>query len=128
SKIGSVIGSVPGLSIIEDMQINMDFKSSKDEYSCKVGVVYDEQDVGNIEVSAKTGNGSKASIPSSKNVIMLEDEDDIEEWLEGVRFDGLVDSLKKADIPSQITDVLEEIEDIDDIYDALYELDSMYYY
>ena len=128
SKIGSVIGSVPGLSIIEDMQINMDFKSSKDSYSCKVGVIYDEQDVGSVEVSAKTADGSKASIPSSKNVLMIEDEDDIEEWLDGVKFDGLVDSLKKADIPSRITDVLEDIEDIDDIYDALYELDRMYYY
>ena len=128
SKIGSVIGSVPGLAIIEDMQINMDFKSSKDAHSCKIGVIYDEQDVGSIEVSAKTGNGSKASIPSSKNVLMIEDEDDIEEWLEGVRIDGLVDSLKKADIPSQITDALEEIEDIGDLYDALHRMYYYYYY
>lgn len=128
SKIGSVIGSVPGLAIIEDMQINMDFKSSKDAYSCKIGVVYDEQDVGSIGVSAKMGSGSKASMPSSKNVLMIEDEDDMEEWLEGARIDGLVDSLKKADIPSEITDALEEIEDISDLSDALYRMYYYYYY
>lgn len=128
SKIGSIIGSVPGLSIIEDTQINMDFKSSKDAYSCKVGVIYDNQDVGSMAVSVKTGDGSKASIPSAKSTLMIEDDDDVEEWLEGIKFSGLVDSLKKADIPSEITDVLEDIEDIDDIYDALYELDSMFYY
>lgn len=127
-KIGTIIGSVPGLSIIEDMQINMDFKSSKDASSCKVGFVYDEQDIGSVAMSVKTGDGSKASIPSGKNTIVVEDEDDLEEWLEGIKLDGLVDSLKKADIPSEITDVLEEIEDVDDIYDALYELDRMYYY
>ena len=126
SKIGDVIGMVPGLSIIEDMQINMDFASTKNKSECKIGVVYDGQNIGSIEVSAKTGSGSKISIPSGKDMVMIEDEDDVEEWMSGVELETFVNSLKKADIPSEITDVLEEIEDIEDIEDALYDL--LYYY
>ncbi len=127
SKIGSIIGSVPGLSIIEEMQINMDFESSKNASSCKIGFVYEDQDIGSLAVSIKTGNGSKATIPSGNNTIMMEDEDDLERWLEGVKLNNLINSLKKADIPSKITDSLDGVEDLEDLYDALYLLDRMYY-
>lgn len=128
SKIGNIIGSVPGLSVIEDAQINIDFNSSKNKYACKVGLVYDKQDIVNMELSVNTGSGSKAAMPSGKNVIMIEDEDDIQEWLDGVDLDGVIASLKKADVPSKITDVLDEIEEIDDIEEAVYRLIRGYYF
>lgn len=127
SKLGNVVGMVPGLSIIEDMRIVMDFQSSRNSSKCKVGFIYDDQDIGSIAVSLKTGNGSKASIPAAKNTIMIEDREDLEDWLDGIRFDKLINSLKKADVPSRYMDVLEDVEDIDDLEDALDELFYYYY-
>lgn len=127
SKISDVIGVVPGLSIIEDIQINMDFASSKNKNDWKIGLVYNEQDIGSVAISAKTGRSSKISIPSGADTLMIEDEDDIEEWISGIDLNTLVNALKKADIPSEITDVLEEVEDIDDINEALYDLGKGYY-
>lgn len=112
SKIGYLLGNVPGMAAIEDIKLTFDFDSAKKSHACKVGVIYDQQYIGSVSVSVKTGSGSKVSIPDNKKVIMVKDEDDLEEWIEGIDLTQLIASTKKIGFPSGITDMLEEADEL----------------
>ena len=58
-------------------------------------------------------SGEKAKIPSNKTIIEVEDEEDFEEWYETIDWDAYIKQLKKAGIPSEIIDVIEEMSDMD---------------
>ncbi len=129
STIGRVLGTVSGLSILEDLSMTMDFSSSDKQYSCKVGVAYDDKAVASIAASVKSGKGTAASVPGKGSVVMIDDYEDtdaLEEWLEELDLNKFVSTLDKAGVPDEYTDELEEIADsMDDFEDFL---DYMYYY
>ncbi len=77
--------------------------------------VLDGEDVfAKLTVEAKTGKGTKLSVPSDKDVLDPNDEDDMEEWVEGVDWDKFIKTLEKAEIPD---DYIEELEDLIDELD-----------
>lgn len=119
SKIGELGRYIPGLSVLEDMALTADMKSSKGSYQCTLGITYDEEKVGSIGASIQTGKGSKASVPKGKSVVLVEDTDDFLEWTEGIDLGGMTKALEKADAPDEIVEALEEadelLEDLDDL-------------
>lgn len=128
SKIGNLVGYIPGFSAIEDIKLTFDFDSSKKSHVCKIGLIYDRQDIGSVSLSVKTGKGSMARIPDSKKAIMIEDVDDISEWIEGIDLKNLIASMKKAGMPSEVTDALEEADDMFEDADLNSLMRLMYYF
>lgn len=138
SKIGSLIGSAMAGSVIEDVKLVLTFGASKNTSTVSLGVEYDGDDLGKASVSVKTDKGSKASIPSGKNVVMVEDMDDLEDWLETIDWGKVISKLKKTGLPSEVLDLLEDaadmIEDgnlwylIDDLWDLIDDLERYFDY
>ncbi len=117
SGIGEMAGMISGsymaapvMSVIQDMVFTIDSKASGSSGDVKFGIKYDDEEVGAVAVSYKTGSGSKKSLPSGKNVIMAEDADD---WLETCDWDNLISALEKADVPDEVIEVFEILEDGD---------------
>lgn len=116
SKIGSLLnlgysGYGNYMSMLTDLEFIINASSSKNSSKCKIKILYDDQDIATVSASVKTGKGSKASIPGSKNVIMVEDSDDALEWLEEIDWGKVVSRLDKTDLPSEILDMIEDIAD-----------------
>lgn len=98
-------------SVIGDIEATISFDTSNNSGKYKISVSRDGDSLGTITASVKTGNGSKASIPSAKNVVMVEDTDDLEDWMEDISWDKFIDRLEKADVPDEWLDTLEDIVD-----------------
>ncbi len=129
STIGRVLGTVSGLSILEDISMTMDFSSSEKQYSCKARIDYDDKAMASISAFVKSGKGTAASVPGKGSVVMIDDYEDtdaLEEWLEELDLNKFVSNLDKAGVPDEYTDELEEIADSMDDFDDF--LDYMYYY
>ncbi len=129
STIGRVLGTVSGLSILEDISMTMDFSSSEKQYSCKVRIDYDDKAVASISAFVKSGKGTEASVPGKDSVVMIDDYEDtdaLEEWLEELDLNKFVSNLDKAGVPDEYTDELEEIADSMDDFENF--LEYMYYY
>lgn len=129
SKIMDVVGDVSGASIIKDFKLILDTSMEKNVNAFAVDIIYEEEELGSIALSFKTGNASKISIPNSTNTILIEDGDSVIEWLESVDWDKLADRLAKTDLPSDVIDIIEEMGeavDEDEIEEFLYELMYMY--
>lgn len=125
SKIGELGRYIPGLSVLEDMALTADMKSSKGSYQCTLGITYDEEKVGSIGASIQTGKGSKASVPKGKSVVLVEDTDDFLEWTEGIDLRGMTKALEKADAPDEIVEALEEADELLEDLEDLDDLDSI---
>jgi hypothetical protein len=118
SKLAKVTGSISGMSIIEDIRLTLDAETDDNSFKYKIGVIYDDEDIGTITLSAKSSKGSKVSLPSSKNTVSISDEDDMLEWVEDIEWSKFLKNLDKANLPD---DVIDEIEDvIDDIEDGYF--------
>ena len=84
--------------------------------------------MGNISLSLKADNGSKASIPNAKDTVMIEDEDSLLEWIESIGWDQLLAKLEKTDLPSEVIDIIEELSEavedgkIDDFIDDYFNI------
>lgn len=125
SGIGTVLGSVSGLSILQDMKIGITAKTSADSYSYSISLVHDGDDLGTVAVSAERKRASNIKIPSGKNVVFVEEERDLEDWVETVNWDKVVNRLEKAGLPRSVTRAVDDfgdaIEDdgLDDVLDQL---------
>ena len=110
--IEDLIGYTPGLSMIEDIRLTMDFKSDKSSSKCSMGVFMDDKSIVDIVMSYKEEKGYKGPNPG-KDAVVMEDMDDLSEWGKDFDLGGLTDALKEADVPSEITDTLDIFEDMD---------------
>lgn len=113
----------PGAAMIQGMEISMDFQSDRSSGNCNMGISLRDQNLVNMEISYKQEKGYKGVNPG-KNVVMVDDMDDLIEWGESLNVGGFTSALKEADVPSEITDSLEYFEDMD--MESL--LRMMYYY
>lgn len=66
-----------------------------------------------MSVSAKKESGKKASVPADKNTVFIEDYSDVEDYWDTVDLDSLINTLDKLDVPSFVTDILEDFADLD---------------
>lgn len=126
SKIGELGRYVPGLSILEDLVLTADMKSSRGSYQCTLGITYDDEKVGSINASIETGKGSKTSAPKGKSVVMVEDADDFMEWAEGIDLSAMTKALERADAPDEIIEALEEVEEAGEILEDLDGMPSLW--
>lgn len=134
SGIQKAAGAVEGLSVLQDMQITLNAKSSADSAKFTLGLFYDGESMGSVTVNAQSKKSSKVKIPKEKNVVFVEGLADLEDWLDEINWDKVVSRLEKAGLPRSVTSAIENlgdrIEDGDysEIMDALYELMYLMYY
>lgn len=109
-------------AIISDAKLTLKAETTKNSSKYDVNVGYDGESIGTVSIAMKAGSGSKQSIPNAKNVVMVEDEEDLLEWVEEMNWDKLINILDKSDIPSDVVDMVEDIAeiledgDIEDLY------------
>lgn len=111
--LGELAYMLPGMSGMQDLALTIDSKASKHAGDVKFGIKYDGEELGAVAVSFETGDGSKKSIPSGKNVVMVEDLGDLGDWLETCEWGKLISALEKLGVPGEVIDMLEELEDGD---------------
>ncbi len=92
-------------AMIGDYNIKCVFKSSKNNASAEIALMDKEEMFAKVIMDAKIGSGKSASLPKG---ILVEDEEDIIEWAKTIKFDKFTKNLKKAGLPVEI---VEEIED-----------------
>lgn len=108
SGIGTVAGSMSGLSIIKDMKFTLSGKSSANSSKCTLGLVYKGEDLGSITVSTERKKASSVKIPKEKNVIFVEDARDLEDWFDEINWDKVISNLEKTDLPRSVIRTLED--------------------
>lgn len=122
--IEDLTGYTPGLSMIQDIRLTMDFKSDSNSSKCNMGVSMDDKSIVDIVMSYKEEKGYTGPDPG-KDAVVINDEDDLSEWGKDFDLGGFTEALKKADVPSEVTETLEIFDgmDIDTIMEMMY-----YYY
>lgn len=78
-----------------------------------IRLMNDGEEVVSVGWNIKADDGKEVSIPEKSEVIMLEDEGDVSDWLDSVDTDRLIDHLKETALPR---DIIYELEDIFDWY------------
>lgn len=119
-----LLGYTPGISVIQGMELSMDFQSDEDSRTCGINVSMRGRDIVDIRMSYSWDEKGNAGVNPGNNAVMIEDEDDMAEWGRELQLRGLADSLKAANAPSEVTDVLDFAADMD--MDTL--LRTAYYY
>lgn len=103
-KPSSAIAKMMGASgaSLADMQLDIDAKTDNNSFEYKLTILYDKDELGELSVSGKMQSAPEMKAP--KDVIFLENERDVEDWLESVNWNNLINNLEKADFPSEIVD------------------------
>ena len=101
------------LSVFRRYDLAMVFDTTQSEGKIDVFLRNDKENVASLLVEFKSGSGKKADMPGKSEAVMIEDADDLEDWLDTVDIDDLIDKLEKADMPSEL------IDGIEDAYDSL---------
>lgn len=97
------------LSAIEDLKVTLESNTTDNSCKYKLGVIYDDQNIGDVAISLVTKDGNKASVPSARNTVMVEDPDDLEEWVENIVWDKVIAKLEKTDLPRELIKLVESI-------------------
>ncbi|MBQ7782164.1 MAG: zinc ribbon domain-containing protein [Lachnospiraceae bacterium] len=100
-------------SIIGEMSVVIEAECDADSAKLVCSVLQDEEKWGTITLIASKDKGEKVKVPSDKNVVEIEDEDDFEDWYETVDWDAYIKKLEKAGVPDEIIDAIEDLEDMD---------------
>lgn len=109
-----------GISIRDDIEVSVNVDTSEGSWTFTVQAVDDDGEaLGSITASLKSGSGEKASVPGAKKTEMIEDIDDLVDWMEDVDWDKVLKRLEKTAIPSDYLDIIEEV--IDYIEDGYFE-------
>lgn len=109
SGIGKVAGSISGLSVLQDMKFNISAKSSGHSLQYSFGVIYDDEKMGTLSVATERKRASGVKIPSQKNMVMVEDIRDLEDWFDSIAWDKVVSRLEKTDLPKDAVDFVEDL-------------------
>lgn len=92
---------VPVSSYLKGFTVLLDCKSSSKEFDWKITLNDNGDKLVSVALAVKTGNGSKASIPDSDSVLMIEDTYDLMGYIAEVDLDKLADSLDKTGVFSE---------------------------
>lgn len=118
-------------SMLTDMQLTLDSQISKESGKLTLGLLYDGEEMCSISMSVKTGDGAKTDIPNKKNIVFVEDQEDLADWLDGIDWDKFIGNLEKAGLPEEMVDTVEDIAGIltgKGLLEGLYGLDDGYLY
>lgn len=111
SGVGRALNMTSVASALSDIELSIDVSMSSNSQKLVVSLAEDDEKWGSVSVAAERKSGKKASVP--KNAIFVEDEDDFEDYWDTIDWDKFLKKLDKADIPSDIIDVVEDIADLD---------------
>ena len=121
SGINRVMDMSSVSSMLSELEVEVDCKTSKKSMEFAINVRTGEDDWGTLSMKATQGSGKKVSIPSGKKLVMLEDEDSIEDYWDTIDWDKFLDKLNETDLPSEFVDMIEEFAemDIDDLVSGM---------
>ena len=114
---------------VKDIKVTLDMESSDNSQSLQVMAVEGKESIGGLKLTASLKGASSLNAPSEKSVVFVEDERDLEDWMEEIDWEKFVDHLSSTDLPRSITRPLEgmvEYLEDGDIEGLLY--DYLYYY
>lgn len=92
---------VPVSAYLKGFTVLLECKSSSKEFDWKITLNDNGDMLVSVDLAMKTGNGSKASIPDSDSVIMIEDTYKLMNYVAEADLDGLADSLDKTGVFSE---------------------------
>lgn len=99
-------------SVLEDLRLNISGKASENSFECTIGVAYHKKDMISVTVAADSQKASSVKIPKSKEVIFVENERDLEDWVDTIDWKKFFSGLEKTDLPDFILDPLEDLCDV----------------
>ena len=106
-----------GISVA-DLALMLDLDVAPKKADITVGLLVDEEEFVGATLAYKIGGAPKFKTPSDKKVI---DIDDAEDYLESINLDKFIKKLKKAKLPEEI---IESVEDFaDDFEDNIEDID-----
>ncbi len=79
---------------LDDLVMELKEKSSKNKSEATFSLYEDDELLGAFSVSSKTGKAGKIKSPKEKEVAMVEDEDDLMDWVQDVDFEEFLESLE----------------------------------
>lgn len=113
----------PGLSIIQGMELAMDFVTEEDAGKCDMRLSMRDRDFVDVSVSYERHEAYQGADPGT-NVVIVTGEEELIEWSKYLHMTELSDSLRQAGVPSEFTDAL----DVFDKMDKETLIRMMYYY
>ncbi|MBR2407628.1 MAG: hypothetical protein IKB07_01600 [Lachnospiraceae bacterium] len=119
-----------------DFVFEIDATSSKNKSDVKFALYEKDSFLGSLFVIAETGKADKIKFPGKKEVVMVEDEDDLLDWAGEIDFDEFLESLE-GKLDDELLEVIDdivsgdislwEIEDfVEDMYDEVFGYDDYY--
>ncbi len=100
-------------SIVEDLAIQVEAESDTKSVKLVCSVMQEEEKWGSVTLKLTRGSGKTVKIPADKEVVEFEDISDFEDWYETVDWEGYIKKLVKAEVDDEITDMLEEVSEMD---------------
>ena len=107
-----LMGYAPGVSMLQEMKLTMDFQSAEDSGNSNMSLYVRNKNLFDIETSYQREDGYQGIEPG-KDAVMIEDMEDLLTWGEDLDLGGLSDNLKKAHVPSMFTDSLDAFAGMD---------------
>ena len=124
SGIGRATNMRSLASYLSDMEliINISMNRSSEKWSMELREGRDLW--GSLTISAKSGNGSKISVPSTRSAIFVDNDSDFEEWWNTMEWDDMIKKMNKAGLPSDAMDAVEKFSEMnaDEVMDELSEM------
>ena len=100
-------------SVIGDLSLTIEAESDENSVKLVCSVLEEEEKWGTITLAASKDSGTTVKLPSDKKVVEVEDMDDFEDWYETVDWEGYIKKLVKAEVDDEITDILEDVSEMD---------------
>lgn len=124
-KLQGTITAAPSSALIRGMELSsyasvigdlsVVIKAESDDNSIKLvcDVMEEDEKWGTVTIALSKDGGKTVKLPSDKNVVEVEDEDDFEDWYDTVDWDAYIEKLEKAEVDKEIIDIVEEISELD---------------
>lgn len=109
-KPGSALNGLSGISApvaIPDFAAEMNFFNK----GFDLRLLLQEDELVKLTTKAETKGSSNVDIPKEDNVCELDDQDDMQEYIESINFDDVINRLKDAGVDDEIIDAVEAFEE-----------------
>lgn len=100
-------------SVIGELSLAVEAESDAKSVKLVCSVLQQEEKWGTITLALSGDSGKTVKLPADKEVVEIEEFEDFEEWYETVDWEGYIKKLVKAEVDDEITDILEEISEMD---------------
>ncbi len=116
--IRDALDNAMGASLLKDLQFTLVSRMEAQSVSVEIEVKYDKDYLGKIIMNYSSGEGEEVSFPSDADVLYIESESDLTDWIWEIDYEGFLSQLQNANLPSYIIDALEDPEGL--LYDLMW--------